>query len=404
MFAVAFGQKKMFKNFIPAVLHLFVYLGFLIVNIEIFEFVIDGITGRHRSIDALLIPGLENSDHYNVLYNLFVNIFEFMAISVMFVCIIFLIRRNLIRVKRFKGIEMKRWPLLDANLILIFEIVLMLAILCMNAADQALQLMNDPIYIRTGIIYFSHLLIQPYMKNFSCGELVLIERTAWWTHILGILGFGIYVTYSKHLHIIMSFPNTYYSKLVPAGQINNMTEVTLEVKKILGFGDEMIDPAMNDVSTLGAKDVSDLTWKNLMEAYSCTECGRCTSVCPASLTGKKLSPRKIMMDVRDRLEEVGNSFEKSKDGLNDGKSLLHNYITKQEVFACTTCGACTEACPVNIDPVSIIIQLRRYLVMEESQGPVAWNNMFVNIETNFAPWKVPVSDRFNWADQMINPG
>lgn len=382
---VAFGQKKMFKRPIPAILHLFVYVGFLVINIEVLEFIIDGVSGTHRIFSPFL----------GTFYSVLMNIFEFLAVGVFISCIIFLIRRNVLKVRRFWMAEMTRWPRLDANLILITEIALMIAILTMNAADQILQQANAG-YPATGKLFFSSLLI-PLFDSLPETTLIFIERFAWWFHILGILAFAIYVTYSKHLHIFMSFPNTWYSKLEPTGKMNPMPAVTKEVKIMLGTeaaGDAPVEP-----ERFGARDVNDLDWNMLMGAYTCTECGRCTARCPANLTGKKLSPRKIMMDTRDRMEEVGNSLLKGGPGLNDGKSLLNDYISKEEINACTSCQACIEACPVLINPLEIINELRRYVTMEESGAPPSWNAMYQNIETNFAPWKFSAADRFNWAKE-----
>ena len=392
MLLVAFGQKKMFKRFIPAILHFFIYVGFLLINIEVLEIVIDGLLGTHRIL-AQPLGGL---------YNVAINFFEFLAVAVLLACVVFLIRRNVLKVGRFVKPEMKGWPSMDANLILVIEIVLMAAILTMNAADQQLQALGADHYPQTGRFVFSAVML-PLFDGLEAGALVLVERAAWWFHIVGIFAFAVYVTYSKHLHIALAFPNTYFSNLLAKGKMENMPEVTNEVNLMLGIGaDNGAPEGEEEVGRFGAKDVNDLTWKNLLDAYSCTECGRCTSECPANQTGKLLSPRKIMMDTRDRAEEIGQSLDKGGKGLEDGKALYQDYITKEELMACTTCNACTEACPINIDPLNIILQMRRYVAMEEASTPASWNSMFQNLETNFAPWKFAPTDRFNWADELAS--
>jgi heterodisulfide reductase subunit C len=391
---VALGQKKMFKRMIPAILHLFLYVGFIIINLEVIEFVIDGLSGEHRYFAPFT----------GTWYAVALNIFEFLAFTSLVASIIFLVRRNVLQIKRFRARELKGWAGLDANLILFAEISLMIAILVMNATDQALADKGFANYVVIDGLFFSSL-IKPIFMNMEANTLFIIERFAWWFHIVGILGFAIYVTYSKHLHIFLAFPNTWYSKLEPKGKMENMPVVTKEVKMMLGIPEE--EPAQAtepnaEVGRFGAKDVNDLTWVNLLNAFSCTECGRCTDQCPANMTGKKLSPRKIMMDTRDRAEEVAQNIAKGENGFEDGKTLLNDYITKEEINACTSCNACVEACPVNIDPLSIILDLRRYVAMEESGSPQQWNVMFQNIETSFSPWKFSPSDRFNWAESLKN--
>lgn len=387
MLLMAFGQKKMFKRFIPAFLHFFIYVGFLVINLEVLEFVIDGLLGTHR----IFAPYLDG------FYNVLMNTFEFLAVAVLLACLVMLIRRNVLKIKRFWSAEMTSWPRIDANIILITEIILMCAILTMNAADQVLQ-ERDQQYTSTGMLFFSSQLISA-LQHLSTSQLIIIERLAWWFHIIGILGFAVYITYSKHLHIFMAFPNTYFANLETKGHIINMPVVTKEVKIMLGMTNADASTS-TEPGRFGAKDINDLTWNNLMAAYSCTECGRCTSECPANLTGKKLSPRKIMMDTRDRMEDVRRSISQGGPGLQDGKTLLGDYITKEEINACTSCNACVEACPVMINPLEIILELRRYVAMEESGSPPSWNSMFQNIETSFAPWKFSPGDRFKWADEI----
>lgn len=379
---IAFGQKKMFKRLIPAFFHFLIYIGFVLINLEVLEIIIDGVFGTHRVFAPLLgsfYPGL-------------ISFFEVLAVGVLLACLVFLIRRNILNVPRFKKPEMKGWPAMDGNLILIIEIVLMVAILSMNATDTVLQMRGVPHYADVGPYVISSMMI-PIFENYSDSTLVFIERSAWWFHIVGIFAFALYVTYSKHLHIFMAFPNTYFGRITPQGQMNNMPEITNEVKIMLGMPMEGEPSPPPEGMKFGAKDATDLSWKNLMEAYACTECGRCTSECPANLTGKKLSPRKIMMDTRDCIEDMGN-------GQGEGKSLLGDYISKEEINACTNCNACVEACPVMINPLDIILQLRRYVAMEESGSPASWNAMFQNVETNFAPWKFAPTDRFNWASEL----
>ncbi|BDD00205.1 (Fe-S)-binding protein [Persicobacter psychrovividus] len=386
MLLVAFGQKKMFKRPIAAFLHLLIYVGFLLINLEVLEIVLDGLFGTHRLFAPLL----------GSFYPVLINFFEFLVVGVIFSCVVFLIRRHVLKISRFTKIEMKGWPTMDATLILVIELVLMVAILAMNGADQVLQTKAVAGYPVTGAFFFSSIFI-PLFEPLSANTLIIIERVAWWGHIAGIFAFAYYITYSKHLHIFLAFPNTYFSNLKEKGEIKNMDNVTNEVKSMLGLP---ADPPPAEIPRFGAKDINDLSWKHLMDAYACTECGRCTDSCPANTTGKVLSPRTIMMKTRDRAEEVGESIRKGGAGLEDGKSLYGDYINKEELLACTTCNACVEACPITIDPLSIIIEMRRYMAMEESSTPQSWNAMFQNVETSFAPWKFPPTDRFNWAQDV----
>ncbi len=397
VFFIALGQKKMFKKPIPAVLHIMVYVSFLIVNLELLEIVLDGIFGTHRLFQPYL----------GSLYPILLNSFEFLAVLVIVSCAAFLYRRNVSKVKRFHKEEMSKWPTLDANLILIFEIVLMFFLLSMNATDSLIVKKDVAMAIKEGRVgqsfFFSDLLI-PLYSGLSLNALHIIERVFWWAHICGIFFFANYVLYSKHLHIFLAFPNTYYANLNEEGKFENMASVTKEVKLMLGMPVEVGETteATEPPARFGAKDVNDLNKINLLNAYSCTECGRCTAACPANITGKKLSPRKIMMDTRDRLEEYSNGIKKNGADHVDGKSLLGDYISEEEIFACTTCNACVEACPINIDPLNIIMQLRQYKVMEEAQGPAEWNMVYQNMETSFSPWKFPPTDRFKWKS-MLNP-
>ncbi len=384
MLRVAFGQSKMGKRPVAAILHLFVYVGFVVINLEVMEIIIDGLFGTHR-IFAAPLGGL---------YHVLIASFEVLAALVLLGVIAFYARRNIIKLKRFTGTEMTNWPRSDATIILIVEVFLMTAFLFMNAADSKLQQLESLHYILAGSFPVSSFLV-PILPD-SESALIIIERFCWWFHIVGIFAFLNYLPYSKHFHIIMAFPNTYYSNLEPKGEFSNMTSVSNEVKAMLD--PTYIPEPIPEGGRFGAKDISDLTWKNLMDAYTCTECGRCTSVCPANMTGKLLSPRKIMMDTRDRMVEVGNNIDKHGKDHQDGKSLLDNYISKEEIWACTTCNACTDACPLNIDPLAIIMELRRYSVMEEAQAPGSLNNMFGNIENNGAPWKYSNADRANWTN------
>jgi len=382
MLKVAFGQTKMAARPVPFFLHLIVYLGFVIINLEVLEIVIDGAFGTHR-----VFAGLGG------FYNFLIASFEFLAAGVWLACVVFLIRRNIVKIKRFSGVEMKSWPKSDANYILITEILLMTAFLTMNAADVKLQALGATHYVEAGAFPVSTWLIG--LLPHSVDSLMFIERFCWWFHIIGIFAFLNYLPYSKHFHIMLAFPNTYFSNLKPKGQFTNMDSVTNEVKAML---DPSFVPADATPGKFGAKDIQDLTRINLLNAYTCTECGRCTSVCPANLTGKLLSPRKIMMDTRDRMEEVGKNIDQHGAEHQDGKSLLDDYITREEIWACTSCNACVEACPVNIDPLEIIVELRRYAVMEESVAPASINAMLGNVENNGAPWKYSPADRFNWSE------
>jgi len=382
----ALGQKKMFKNPMVAVLHFFVYAGFIIINIEILEIILDGITGHHRLFQPML----------GGLYTFLINVFEILAFLVLAACVVFLFRRNVTKVKRLNMGELKEgWPRSDANYILLFEIVLMSLFLIMNAVDLNLQDLGSAHYVQTSSFWISST-IQPLFSGMSETTLIAIERFCWWAHIAGIFVFMNYLPYSKHLHVILAFPNAFYARLEAKGSMQNMPEIQKEVMYMMQPELAPTDVDPNAVMKFGAKDVQDLSWKNLMDAYSCTECGRCSSACPANQTGKKLSPRKIMMDTRDRLEEVGKNINVNKEFKDDGKTLLHDYITVEELRACTTCNACVEECPVSISPLDIIIQLRRNLVMEESNSPQEWNAMFSNIENNMAPWKFSPDDRDAW--------
>jgi heterodisulfide reductase subunit C len=392
MLKIAFGQSKMIDKPIVGLLHIVVYVGFLVINIELLEIIVDGALGTHRVFAPFL----------GSFYNFLIGFFEIFALLVIISVIVFWIRRNVINIKRFISSEMKGWPKNDGNIILYVELILMFLFLTMNGADLWIQ-NNAPEfnYINAGSFPVSQYLL-PIFDTFSSNTVFFIERTAWWLHIIGILCFLNYLYYSKHLHIILAFPNTYFSNLNAKGKFSNLKSVTNEVKMML---DPSADPYANtsneEIPKFGASDVFDLNKFQLLNAYTCTECGRCTSECPANLTGKKLSPRKIMMDTRDRLEDVGKIID-NNDGkfISDGKELLNDYITKEELWACTSCNACTEACPIGIDPLSIIMDMRRYLVMEKSDAPSELNNMMSNIENNGAPWPFNQMDKLNWKNEI----
>lgn len=407
MALVAIGQSKMVTRPVAGIMHILIYVGFIIINIEVLEIILDGITGKHR-----IFAGIGG------LYDFLIGSFEILAFGVLLSCVVFLIRRNVLNIKRFHSKEMTTWPKSDANIILVVEILLMFAFLSMNACDLLLQGSLEAAkasgaeisaalahYQSAGSFPISGMLA-PLYSGLEVSSLIAMERFMWWFHIIGILAFLLYVPYSKHFHIFLAFPNTYYSNLNPKGALTNMAAVTKEVQLMM---DPSVDPYATPAATegepaipetFGAKDASDLTWKQLMEAYSCTECGRCTSECPANQTGKLLSPRKIMMDTRDRIEEIGLNIDKNGEFKDDGKALLRDYISEEELWACTTCNACVEACPININPVGIIIDLRRYLIMEQSKSSETITAMFNNMENNGAPWAFPASDRGKWADEM----
>lgn len=384
---LAFGQKKMFRKPLVAFLHFIIYAGFIIINIEVLEIVLDGILGTHR-----LFAGALGS-----LYRFLINSFEVLAVGVIVVCIAFLYRRNIIRLKRFAGRELNGWPRSDANYILIAEIILMTLFLTMNATDTLLQQRDYGSYgnHQTGNFIISSLL-QPLFTGLSNTTLVAIERASWWLHILGIFAFLNYLPYSKHLHVILAFPNAYYTRLVPKGYMKNMQDIQKEV--LYAMQPELAPAEAPAPGKFGARDIPDLSWRNLLDAYSCTECGRCSAACPATITGKALSPRKIVMDTRDRMEEIGKNITANGQFKDDGKSLLHDYITVEELRACTTCNACVEECPVSISPLEIILELRRSLIMEESNAPQEWNSMASNVENNFAPWQFSPDDRDKWTE------
>lgn len=384
-FFVALGQSKMVRRPVAGFFHILIYAGFVLINIEVLEIILDGLLGTHRLFAAPL----------GKVYNFAIGFFEILAFGVILACVVFLGRRYVTKVPRFTMREMAGWPTKDATIILVVEIILMGALLKMNAAEQVLQ--SRGVMEAHGSFPVSKFLV-PFFDGFSDSALHLMERGLWWVHFIGILLFLNYVPFSKHWHIIIAFPNVYFSSLKNKGEFGNMSSVTTEVKL-------MMDPSAQPPegyeapAGFGARDVNDLTWKNLMDAYTCTECGRCSSVCPANLTGKLLSPRKVMMDTRDRLEEVGKAMDvqNSTVKIDDGKD-LHSYISAEELWACTTCNACADACPVNINPVDIIVQMRQYLVMEQSAAPSELNSMFTNMENNGAPWQFNPNDKANWTN------
>ena len=388
MMMIALGQSKMVKRPLSGFLHIIVYVGFIIINIEVLEIIIDGLFGTHRVFLGVLSTEL---------YGFLIGTFEVLAALVFIAVVLFWLRRNVSNIKRFLSKEMNGWPKKDGNNILYFEMVLMTLFLVMNATDVPFQ--------QAGIGNPISQFFVPFFNSFSEASIHLIERSAWWVHILGILVFLNYLFYSKHLHILLAFPNTYFANLNPKGQFNNLESVTAEVRLMMDpDADPYAVPTEEEDASVpdkfGASDVGDLNWVQLLNAYTCTECGRCTSSCPANLTGKELSPRKIMMDTRDRLEEVGKNIDANNGTfVDDGKQLLNDYITPEELWACTSCNACVEECPVNIDPLSIIMDMRRYLVMEESAAPQELNMMMTNIENNGAPWQYNQQDRLNWVNE-----
>lgn len=394
MALIALGQSKMVRRPVAGILHIFVYVGFVIINIELLEIIIDGLFGTHR----IFAPYL------GVVYDVLIASFEILAILVIFAVTVFWIRRNVIRLKRFINSDLNGFPKSDANYILYFETVLMILFLLMNASDYHLQNVPGGVFHKAGSFPISQF-IAPIFNGMSNELVVLLFEVFWWLHIAGILVFMNYLYFSKHLHILLAFPNTYFANLKPEGQFDNLESVTKEVKLMMDPNadpfaaappaDENAAPAK-----FGASDVQDLNWVQLLNAYTCTECGRCTSSCPANQTGKKLSPRKIMMDTRDRLTEVGKNIDANKGVfVPDNKSLLNDYITPEELWACTSCNACVEECPVNISPLSIIMDMRRYLVMEQSAAPMSLNAMMTNIENNGAPWQYSQQDRLNWKNE-----
>lgn len=404
---VAFGQKKMFANLIPAVFHLFIYAAFLLTQIELLEIIIDGLFGSHRFF----------SHYLGGFYTFLISTIEVLSLLALVATVVFLYRRNLLKVPRLVKPELDGWPRLDANLILIGELLLVTGIFCMNGADTVLQGIMPEHYHNTGSLALSSWTGPAFFGSLEAGSLVALERFGWWLHLAVVLGFIVYLPYSKHLHIFLAFPNVYYNREEPRGRMENMPEIMNEVKSMLGLADVPADSTGGELPEFGARDVMDLSRKNILNAYACTECGRCTAVCPANLTGKKLSPRKIMMDIRDRADEIGRNLESgdvkfisasakdTKDKLtasnyDDGKSLF-DYISREEIHACTTCNACVEACPVIIDPLEPILKLRRYEILTESAGPAAWVPMFTAMENGGCVWQIP-AEREAWRNEMMS--
>ncbi len=393
MLLVAFGQKKMFRLTFAAMLHLVIYVSFVITQIELIEILIDGATGHHR----IIFHAIENSPALELIYRGIVSFIEILSLLTLFVTIVFILRRTIFLLPRFDKPELKGWPMRDALQILAFEIILITCIFTMNSADRALQLRSAEHYINTHGFALSNS-IGYALSSLPNSILIFLERLGWWGHLAMVYGFILYLPYSKHLHILFAFPNTYFTRPEPKGEIQNMPAIENEVKSMLDPSFQV--PAMEGEVKFGAKDVYDLSWKSLLDAYTCTECGRCTAACPANITGKKLSPRKIMMDTRDRMEDITKNKKEHGPDFTDNKNLLGDYITKEELLACTSCNACVEECPVNISPLYIILELRRNLIMDAADSPAEWNTIFANMENNQAVWQFSPDDRLKWADEL----